>query len=69
VVELEERNEDWRMELGSNYEKLIALINYIGSLDVHFFKQSLNLEVHLFKYGGSTSEEHVYFCGVERAIL
>jgi DNA-directed RNA polymerase alpha subunit len=37
VVEVEERNEDWRMELGSDYEKLIALINCNGSVDVHFF--------------------------------
>jgi hypothetical protein len=37
VVEVEERNEDWKMELGSDYEELIALINCIGSVDVHFF--------------------------------
>jgi hypothetical protein len=30
-------NEDWRMDLGSDYEELIALINSIGSVDVHFF--------------------------------
>jgi hypothetical protein len=34
VVEVEERNEYWRMKLGSDYEELIALINCIGSVDV-----------------------------------
>jgi hypothetical protein len=37
VVEVEERNDDWRMELGSDYEELIALIYCIGSVDVHLF--------------------------------
>jgi hypothetical protein len=37
VVEVEERNENWKMELGSDYEELIALVNCIDSVDVHFF--------------------------------
>jgi hypothetical protein len=37
VVEVEKRNEDWMMELGSDYEELIALINCISSVGVHFF--------------------------------
>jgi hypothetical protein len=37
-VETEKRNEDWRMELGSDHEELIALIKRIGSVDVHFFR-------------------------------
>jgi hypothetical protein len=34
---VEKRNEDWMMELGSDYEELIALINCISSVGVHFF--------------------------------
>jgi hypothetical protein len=34
VVEVEE---DWRMELGSDYKELIAIINCIGSVDAHLF--------------------------------
>jgi hypothetical protein len=37
VVEVEEKNGDWRMELGSDYKELITLINCIGSLDAYFF--------------------------------
>jgi hypothetical protein len=37
VIGVEERNGDWMIELESDYKKLIALINCIGSVDVHFF--------------------------------
>jgi hypothetical protein len=54
VAEVEERNEDWRMELESDYEELIALITCIGTVDVHLFEKKINLKVHLFNNGGST---------------
>jgi hypothetical protein len=38
MVGVEERNVDWRMELGRHYEKLIILINYIDSVDIHFYR-------------------------------
>jgi hypothetical protein len=38
VVEVEERNEDWRMEFGRDYEEIIALINCISSVNIHFLK-------------------------------
>jgi hypothetical protein len=34
---VEERNGDWRMKLGSDYEELIALINCIGNVDYNIF--------------------------------
>jgi hypothetical protein len=37
VDEVEEKIEDWRINLGSDFEKIIAFINYIRSVDVHFF--------------------------------
>jgi hypothetical protein len=39
VVEAEERTGDLRMELGSDYGKLITLINCIDSVDVRFLNK------------------------------
>jgi hypothetical protein len=38
VVEVEERNGDWRMKLESDYEELITLIYCLGIIDVYFFR-------------------------------
>jgi hypothetical protein len=38
VVEVEERHEDWTMKFGRDYEEIIALINCISSVNIHFFK-------------------------------
>ena len=34
---MEEKDGDWMIELGSDYEELTAFINCFGSVDVYFF--------------------------------